>query len=137
MSKPIHAGLYVTVEMLPLGALVLRPTAELLSEYRDPVSNGDYGLVYKDGSNSDRYDKLWDLLEDWLCNSDYELVTSTQTGDLIDNTCPIILSEVDRNDNGDLVNFSEKWWFSQYAVRNEYYDLYQGALILDKAWVSC
>ena len=130
----VYDGLYVTVYQQPLGALVLRPTDELLKEYRNPVEHSDYGLVDVDGGNSDNPAKLWDLLEDWLCNSEYELVTSDQTGDLISNSCPIILSEVVQDcDTGEIVNFSDKWYFSQYAVRNEYYDLYQGCLILDKA----
>ena len=132
-DKLIYDGRYVTVYQKPLGSLVLRPTAELLTEYRNPVSNSDYGLVDVDGGNSEHPDMLWDLLEDWLCNSEYEWVSSIETGDLISDDCPILLSEVERNDGGDLVNFSEKWWFSQCAVRNEYLDLYQGALHLDKA----
>ena len=133
MSKLIHDGLYVTVEQLPLGALVLRPTALLKSEFRNPVENGDYGLVYVNASNENNPMMLWNLLEDWLCNSAYELVSSDETGDLISSYCPIIISDVDRNDDGDLVGYADKWWFSQHQVRNEYYDLYQGALHLDKA----
>jgi hypothetical protein len=129
----IYDGRYVTVYQKPLGSLVLRPTAELLTEYRDPVSNGDRnGLVYVDGRNAEYPDNLYDLLEDWLCNSEYELVRSAETGDLVDDTCPIILNEVDRNDDG-ITGYSDKWYFSQSAIRNEYYDLYLGALFLDKA----
>ena len=133
MSKLIHDGLYVTVEMLPLGALVLRPTAELLAEYRNPVENGDYGLVYVNASNENNPMMLWNLLEDWLCNSEYDLTNSNCTGDLIDSSCPIIIKDGVTNDVGDVIEYSDKWYFSQYAVRNEYYDLYQGALHLDKA----
>lgn len=136
MSNIIHDGLYATVEQLPLGALVLRPTALLLSEFRNPVENGDYGLVFKnesDPNNPMLFMMLWDLLEDWLSNSDYELVSSDETGDLISYSCPIIIYDVERNDDGDLVNYSDKWYFSQYQVRNEYYDLYGGNLTLDKA----
>jgi len=136
MSKVIHDGRYVKV-YLKTGwqqeDIVLRPTAELLAEFRNPVENGDCGLVFKNESNAKNPMMLWDLLEDWLCNSEYELVSSDETGDLIGDSCPIIISDVERDNNGDLVNYSEKWYFSQYQVRNEYYDLYQGALHLDKA----
>lgn len=135
MSKLIHDGLYVTVEVLPLGALVLRPTAELLAEFRNPGKDG-YGLVFKHEGNTKNPMNpmmLWDLLEDWFCNSEYELVSSDETGDLISSNCPIIISEVERNDDGDLVNYSGKWYFSQYQVRNEYYDLYHGSVTFDKA----
>ncbi len=136
MSKLIHDGRYVKV-YLKTGwqqeDIVLRPTALLLSEFRNPVENGDYGLVFKNESNLNNPMMLWDLLEDWLCNSEYELVSSDETEDLIGDSCPIIISDVDRNDGGDLVSYSDKWYFSQYQVRNEYYDLYQGALHLDKA----
>ena len=133
MSKLIHDGLYVTVEMLPLGALVLRPTPLLKSEFRNPVKNGDYGLIFTNESNLNNPMMLWDLLEDWLCNSEYDSTNSNCTGDLIDSGCPIIIKDGVTNEMGDIIEFSDKWYFSQYAVRNEYYDLYQGALHLDKA----
>jgi hypothetical protein len=133
MSYIIHDGLYVTVEQLPLGALVLRPTALLLSEFRNPVGNGDYGLVFTNASNRNNPMMLWDLLEDWLCDSEYQLTNSNCTGDLVSNTCPIIVKDGYTNDSGDVIGYSDKWWFRQYQVRNEYYDLYQGALHLDKA----
>lgn len=133
MEKLIYDGRYVTVYQKPLGSLVLRPTDELLETYRNPVENSDYGLIDEGRGNYDHPDMLWDLLEDWLCNSEYGLVCSDETGDLIGSTCPIIISDVDRDDDGDLIGYTDKWWFSQYAVRNEYYDLYQGALHLDKA----
>jgi hypothetical protein len=132
----IYSGCYVDV-YLRTGwqqeDIVLRPTALLKSEYRDPVKHDDYGLVFKNESNINNPCMLHDLLEDWLCNSDYDLVDSSSTGDLISESCPIILKDAELDDDYDLVNFSDKWWFSQYQVRNEYYDLYQGALHLDKA----
>jgi hypothetical protein len=130
--KLIYDGRYVTVYQKPLGSLVLRPTNELFEEFRNPVENSDYGLVEVHGDPIYPYN-LGNILEDWLCNSEYELVSSFETGDLISSDCPLILKDCDRNDEGEIVNFSDKWYFSQYAVRNEYYDLYQGALHLDKA----
>jgi hypothetical protein len=134
-NELIYDGQYVTVYQQPLGALVLRPTAELLAEYDDPQITCHNGLVHKDGGNWNNPDKLWDILEDWLCNSEYSLVSSDETGDLVSSDCPIILKDCDRSDDGvnDIIGYSDKWYFSQYAVRNEYYDLYGGCLILDKA----
>ena len=135
MTKLIHDGLYVKIYQQPLGALELRPTELLLTEFRNPVEHSDYGLIFTNESNLNNPMMLWDLLEDWLCNSSYELVNSTTTGDLINESCPIILSEVeyDYDEMGDIIGYADKWYFSQYQVRNEFYDLYGGCLILDKA----
>ena len=134
MTKLIHEGEYVTIyQQTSLGALELRPTELLLTEFRNPVEHSDYGLIFTNESNLNNPDTLWDLLEDWLCNSSYELVNSTTTGDLIGESCPIILSEVEYDEMGDIIGYADKWYFSQYQVRNEFYDLYSGCLILDKA----
>ena len=134
MTKLIHDGLYVTIyQQTSLGALELRPTEALINEFRNPIHNNGNGFIRLNRSNIANPDTLWDLLEDWLCNSSYELVNSTTTGDLIGESCPIILSEVEYDEMGDIIGYADKWYFSQYQVRNEFYDLYGGCLILDKA----
>ncbi len=66
------------------------------------------------------------LLEDIFVNSEWELVTSDSTGDLIADTCPILLFQPTRDHDGTLVEHGRKFVLLDYAVRDEIVDLLAG-----------
>ena len=47
---------------------------------------------------------IWEVFEGVICNSGWELVSSCEIGALTDDTRFIFCSDVNRDDNGDLIN---------------------------------
>ncbi len=65
------------------------------------------------------YNDLWDILEWYFCNDEYEAFPETdyiKIGAL--TSAPIIAYQVDRDDNGDLQNVQKVWWYPWYETKD-------------------
>ena len=94
--------------------LVIRLTAagrEFLKEQR----SGD-GTGLKRGTIS----ILHNLLKDWLCNG-WEFIRPEEIGAL--TSAPILSDDAKRNDQGELTDVGNVYWFSDYAVTCEIEEL--------------
>ena len=107
--------------------------------YDDPMVSGNYpywGLPEKKLYEGQivRIDRLHDLLEDWLHETDsYDLVSSVDTGDLVDERNPIFVSDPVWSEYEDLLSYDGKYLYLDWGIKNEYLELYQkGFLIFSK-----
>ena len=109
----IKNGRYCQIWRTDNGNLFLRATEEAHEE----------GVEYFRRTNcSDDSGSMWDLLEDLMCNSDWELLSADQTGDLTDS--PILAAEVVMDDEGDFVSCSDRWAFMDCSVQDPLYAIF-------------
>ena len=129
----------VRVETLENGDLKIAVGKDFYNFYDDPSISGGYAYwslpekkIYE--GQIVRIDRLHDLLEDWLHETDsYDLVSSVDTGDLIDEYNPIFVSDPVWSEYGDLLSYSGKYLYPEWGIKNEYLELYQkGFLIFSK-----
>jgi hypothetical protein len=129
----------VRISTLENGDLKIAVGEDFYNLYDDPSFSGEYacwGLPEKKIYEGQivRIDRLCDLLENWLKNtSEYDLVSSFDTGDLIDKYNPIFVSDPVWSEYGDLLNYDGKYLYLDWGIKNEYLELYQkGFLIFSK-----
>jgi hypothetical protein len=129
----------VRVSTLENGDLKIAVGEDFYNLYDDPSISGTYpywGLPEKKIYEGQivRIDRLCDLLENWLKNtSEYDLVSSFDTGDLIDDYNPIFVSDPVWSEYGDLLSYDGKYLYLDWGIKNEYLELYQrGFLIFSK-----
>jgi hypothetical protein len=116
-------GNLVTLEVKPDGLHIkLEPEGReyLESEIESKPGPDDDDKFYqwKRGTNF----ILWELLEPVICNSDWELLNPNSEdyvaiGALTD--APVLAEWVERNDDGDLTNIGDVYWFPNYMVESE------------------
>jgi len=129
----------VRISTLENGDLKIAVGEDFYNLYDDPSFSGKYdcwGLPEKKIYEGQivRIDRLCDLLEDWLKNtSEYDLVSSVDTGDLIDEYNPIFVSDPVWSEYEDLLSYDGKYLYLDWGIKNEYLELYQkGFLIFSK-----
>ena len=129
----------VRISTLENGDLKIAVGEDFYNLYDDPSFSGKYdcwGLPKKKIYEGQivRIDRLCDLLEDWLKNtSEYDLVSSVDTGDLIDEYNPIFVSDPVWSEYEDLLSYDGKYLYLDWGIKNEYLELYQkGFLIFSK-----
>lgn len=121
------------------GDLKIAVGKDFYNLYDDPRVSGTYpywGLPEKKIYEGQivRIDRLHDLLEDWLHETDsYDLVSSVDTGDLVDERNPIFVSDPVWSEYEDLLSYDGKYLYLDWGIKNEYLELYQnGFLIFSK-----
>jgi len=132
----------IKVLQLENGDLKIAVGEDFYSLYNNPSAPGGYaywGLPEKKVSEDHilvRFDHIGDLLADWFSNSEYAMVSSDETGDMIDRYMPIIVSNVvwpESNDFESFIKYDGKWIYPDWNVKNEYLELYEkGFLIFSK-----
>jgi hypothetical protein len=131
----------VRVSTLENGDLKIAVGEDFYNLYDDPSISGGYaywGLPEKKIYEGQliRFDHIGDFLADWLSNSEYAMVSSDETGDMIDRYMPIIVSNVvwpESNDFESFIKYDGKFIYLDWSIKNEYLELFEkGFLIFSK-----
>lgn len=113
---------FVNLSILSNGDLLV----ELDEEARQEVEE----ISQNENSNADS--KLWEVLEYWLCNSEWEFLSNVETGDLFDG--PILCFQCTYDDKDNLVDMTGKYGYGDYALYDPVEKLLEdGKLVFMKA----
>lgn len=133
-----HPGEYVEFEidtnghlkitLTPAGGLFLmeRLTPESERQLKEPGMEFPRELFW----DRDQTSILWDLLESILVNSDWELLSDIQVGQLGHLTsAPMITYGLETTDDGDAVKADYTFWYPDYAVKSELEELMRDGFV--------